>query len=479
MKEPSYQVYIRNDWPLPFVQPWAWGPTNVSKPPFQWDYILVANLGDKYAWCYREESVIKLGHSIDKHLSNPKNLQKFSKEAKLVELENRTFAEKISITNLENKTLAELSALLSAWYVSHSNFTTRFMPIDATDETLEKDIREQITNYKFQISNENLSVLLTPNAPSYVQKEHAEFCALVKKFGKNLASPAAKKAITQHSNKWWWTVMGWGQHNPLDEKTLIKNIAKIKNIPGLLAAEQKDTANRHKILRTKKQLLKTLPQKVKNLLAAFEVLAGMHDTRKEMQMKMMNAGMAITKQILRKSGISLKYQNFILIEEYIKMAGGNKLHLTELEKRKKAYWCEFTTTKKIVMVAGKKALEKIKQSKIGTLENIATNNVIKGIPASPGIAKGKARVGLKAQDVIRSIKPGEILVTSQTTPEFAPAMKKAAAIITDEGGITSHAAIVSRELGIPCVIGTKHATHHIKTGDLLEVDANTGIIRKL
>jgi pyruvate,water dikinase len=66
-----------------------------------------------------------------------------------------------------------------------------------------------------------------------------------------------------------------------------------------------------------------------------------------------------------------------------------------------------------------------------------------------------------------------------TVPDFLPAMKKAAAIVTDEGGITCHAAIVARELKIPCVIGTKNATKMLKTGDLVEVDTQTGKIIKL
>jgi len=74
---------------------------------------------------------------------------------------------------------------------------------------------------------------------------------------------------------------------------------------------------------------------------------------------------------------------------------------------------------------------------------------------------------------------GDILVTSMTRPEFLPIMKKAAAIITDEGGITCHAAIVSRELNIPCVIGTKNASRSLKDGNRVEVDADHGIVKKI
>ena len=75
-------------------------------------------------------------------------------------------------------------------------------------------------------------------------------------------------------------------------------------------------------------------------------------------------------------------------------------------------------------------------------------------------------------------KKGQILVSGKTNPNLIAAMKRAAAIVTDQGGLTSHAAIVSRELKIPCVVGTKIATEVLKNGDQVEVDANQGIVRK-
>jgi pyruvate,water dikinase len=76
-------------------------------------------------------------------------------------------------------------------------------------------------------------------------------------------------------------------------------------------------------------------------------------------------------------------------------------------------------------------------------------------------------------------KEGEVLVADQTTPSFVPLMRMAAAIVTGKGGITSHAAIVSRELKKPCVIAVKDVNKILKTGDMVEVDANKGIVRIL
>ena len=72
---------------------------------------------------------------------------------------------------------------------------------------------------------------------------------------------------------------------------------------------------------------------------------------------------------------------------------------------------------------------------------------------------------------------GDVLVSPMTSPDFVLAMKKASAVITDAGGITCHAAIVSRELKIPCIVGTKIATKVLKDGDLVEVNANKGIVK--
>lgn len=102
---------------------------------------------------------------------------------------------------------------------------------------------------------------------------------------------------------------------------------------------------------------------------------------------------------------------------------------------------------------------------------------IKGIVASKGVARGKVKIVITIED-LKKVKKGDILVADETDPDFLPAMRKAKAIITDMGGLLCHAAIVSRELGIPCITGTKIATKILRDGDLVEVDARKGIVRK-
>jgi len=101
--------------------------------------------------------------------------------------------------------------------------------------------------------------------------------------------------------------------------------------------------------------------------------------------------------------------------------------------------------------------------------------ILTGIPASPGMATGKVII-LKGPNEISKVKTGDVMVTKMTSPDYVPAMKKAAAIVTDEGGMTSHAAIVSRELGTPCIVGTKTATTVLKAGEIVTVDAKSGVV---
>ncbi len=112
---------------------------------------------------------------------------------------------------------------------------------------------------------------------------------------------------------------------------------------------------------------------------------------------------------------------------------------------------------------------RVKEYRLG--DGHSAKPIVIGASVGSKIAAGKARVILDVKNV-RQFKAGEVLVTDMTDPDWEPIMKIAAAIVTDKGGRTSHAAIVSRELGIPCIVGTEAATRKIKTGEKVTVDAS-------
>lgn len=114
-----------------------------------------------------------------------------------------------------------------------------------------------------------------------------------------------------------------------------------------------------------------------------------------------------------------------------------------------------------------------RQSEMSLKEESSLRLLIKGDAASPGVAWGRPVV-LKSAKEISKIKDGDVLVAEMTTPDFVPAMKRAVAIVTNSGGQTSHAAIVSRELGVPAVVGSKDGTKILKKEKLITVNGTTG-----
>jgi pyruvate,water dikinase len=135
------------------------------------------------------------------------------------------------------------------------------------------------------------------------------------------------------------------------------------------------------------------------------------------------------------------------------------------------------TGKLLILQARPETVWSLKKSPIEAKAPIVTEKkvLLKGLPSAPGIGRGKVHVILSV-DHVSEFKDGEILVTEMTTPDWVPTMKKAKAIVTDAGGMTCHAAIVSREMGIPCITGTKVGTKVLETGKEVTVDAKMGMV---
>jgi phosphohistidine swiveling domain-containing protein len=149
-----------------------------------------------------------------------------------------------------------------------------------------------------------------------------------------------------------------------------------------------------------------------------------------------------------------------------------------LSQRRKSFifWCDSKGRR--VILEGQKAQKYIREKGYLKADKFEKTDSAKGVGAFAGKVTGRVRLILSTRD-IGKFRKGEIIVSQMTDPHYLPIMKKAAAFVTDEGGLLCHAAIVARELKKPCVISTKVATKIFKDGDLVEIDANRGIIRKI
>ncbi|MFH1292296.1 MAG: PEP-utilizing enzyme [bacterium] len=178
-------------------------------------------------------------------------------------------------------------------------------------------------------------------------------------------------------------------------------------------------------------------------------------------------------EIAKRLGVSRKELAYFTQNEIIKALKNDKPLNKKISVDRQNGFLIYWNDKKIYITS--KSQEIAEFVKKNTYKQDGTTKSLKGTVASAGLANGKVRIISGIKD-LNKVKKGDIMVAITTHPDYVPAMHRANAIITDEGGLTSHAAIVSRELKIPCIVGTKMATRILKDGDIVEVDANVGLI---
>jgi phosphoenolpyruvate synthase/pyruvate phosphate dikinase len=228
-----------------------------------------------------------------------------------------------------------------------------------------------------------------------------------------------------------------------------------------------------------KGTLEKLPALEKKLVRFLVSTIELRDRRKDAISKVIAINYNIAAKVFRKSEVWENLIYFYTLPELYKGVLYLKKVSKRLEERQKGFSVLVKDSGELVFEYGKHNQNKLllEKNQLAQFKANRYNKEIQGQIGCPGKARGRVCVIKNIQTDAVKFKTGNILVTGMTRPEFVPLMQKASAIITDEGGITSHAAIVSRELGIPCIIGTKIATKVLKDGDLVEVKANHGTVK--
>lgn len=199
----------------------------------------------------------------------------------------------------------------------------------------------------------------------------------------------------------------------------------------------------------------------------YQEMLYLKDKRDDYRREAFHYACPLVEELAKRLQISLRELGHLLPQDI-----PSKLLRKEIKKREKGFIIEIKKGKYHIQ-AGTYVLR-------NSIRNQVPEGVqeIKGAVGSPGFARGKVQM-IRNLDDVKRFRQGNILVAVTTNPNHVPAMHKAAAIVTDEGGITSHAAIVAREMKKPCIVGTKIVTRILKDGDLVEVDAEKGIVKKI
>lgn len=198
--------------------------------------------------------------------------------------------------------------------------------------------------------------------------------------------------------------------------------------------------------------------------------------RRELQSHAYYLAEKLLREIGRRLNLSIKQVRMMLPSEIKVALKTGHVDLNEIENRQQSLFYYFNGGKEICL-SGKKAEAYIARNVYLEKFDLKATS-FRGTTAFPGKVRAKVKI-INKPDEIRKMNRGEILVAVTTSPNLMPAIRLAKAIVTEEGGLTCHAAIVARELHIPTVVGVKSVAHALKDGDMVEVDATKGLVRKI
>lgn len=309
----------------------------------------------------------------------------------------------------------------------------------------------------FNQTSEEFSKKVFPLEPSFTKRFEYEVALL-----KLERSKYTKEDFVRNFS---WIENSYSNFNLFDLKSLE---AKLNKIQKEEAEEIVSSFESHQEIRVDVSELITPEQKINYLLSK---AIDLQDARKEEIYRANSILDLAYKKLLSFYKFDKETEKVILQSAYFTwFTDFSKEELLEQSKKaNEGFWWTFRDFKYGVDA---------EKENLSVTESInkSLGNEVKGFVANTGVATGRVVIINSALD-FGKVLDGDVIVTSMTRPEMMPILPRASAFVTDEGGITSHAAIVARELKKPCIIGTKNATRILKDGDIVEVDANKGIVR--
>ena len=381
---------------------------------------------------------------------------------------------KIDLSSLSNKEL--LSLYQNTILPSQELFYVEMWTVFNIGEPTANTVKEGLKN--LQIPPEKKAAYLlsfsSPLTPNDVLQERLDILKLA--IQKRQLSPASfSKKLSAHTKKYCHIPVYDIDHEPYNKQHFLRELYALKNPRRELAELKKTFRDRQQEY---KEALKTLKpaKELKYLLAFLKNNVYLRDYRDKIRQQL---NMELKKAYLE-IGLRLHlslYQTTLLTNAEIisHLRAGKIFNQNKIREREKSFLL-IQNNAQAKIWSGKAAKNKAKKE-LKTAQ-VNQDQTIKGTTGSNGYAVGKARIIHTNKD-LHKIRPGDIMVTTMTRQDFVTAIRLVKALVTDEGSVTAHAAIIARELRIPCVVAAKNATQIFKDGDRVEVDANKGTVKKL
>lgn len=400
----------------------------------------------------------------------------------IIENQSKKFIEtsRKVVKKLKNLSNTELSERLDIFFKEYQKTVGAIGVPTIIDLAIESKLRLILKESHIGNIDNTLSKLAIPYKPVETSKEKEELLILAKEIKNKkftLASKETKLLIKKHFNKYGWLHSTLFLGNLYDESQITKEVGKIleKTDEDKKRLEQ----DRKKYLSEAEKIIYKIKSKEGKKLAKFFQRAVYYRTaRLEWMNKACFIAISLLENVSKKLGIEFDDLIYLLPEEITDCLYKNKRTdklIAFIKERRKGYAYISDNKNEYLLITGSE-LERWKKRFSETHET--GGELLKGIATFKGKVIGRVVIVKDRSELIK-VEKGDILVTRLTTPDFIIAMKKVSGVVTDIGGITSHAAITSRELKIPCIVGTKNATKVLKDGIMVELDANNGIVKIL
>ncbi|MFH1789502.1 MAG: PEP-utilizing enzyme [bacterium] len=375
-------------------------------------------------------------------------------------------------TNLAKLTDKQLVFLYDEFYRAYVKEYSYFMALgDAISMQVEDYLIPEFKKVLQGDFNNLFSLLVSTHHVSFIEKEQRARDAIIEIYRRTGTIP--HDMLEKHAKEFFYIKNNYAKaiyFSASDFKKEIIAESRMEVDQYINVNRSNDTINREK---TFEEYNFTDHHKI--LLYVMDEFFGIQDTRKKYVLISNYYQFNFLAELSRRTNIDYELLRFSVQPEF-KDILEKGIDIRVLSDRKDFGLC-LCNEEGYKIVVGNNARQVYRFIIQSTQANM-NNHEVKGIVASKGKATGRVKIVLKIHDMI-NFEKGDVLVSSMTRPEMIPAMKQAVAIVTDEGGMTSHAAIVARELKVPCIIGTKYATTIFKNGDMVDVDAEDGKIRKI
>ncbi|KKU48034.1 hypothetical protein A3H10_01125 [Candidatus Uhrbacteria bacterium RIFCSPLOWO2_12_FULL_46_10] len=281
--------------------------------------------------------------------------------------------------------------------------------------------------------------------------------------------------LHRHSQRYFWIHNDYAHVKRLNEKFFLNAVRELIGQPKKLQTDRQLLRTIARNTRRKKALEKRLklPHEVLAVTRLLSVVGQWRDERKAMNQLGDELMRRYAIEFSRRSTIPLADVEYASWWDAWKLLRPSADLRRQLRERRRGAFYAFSGPFILRVVTGRRS-----EQLLAFMNSLIMHTDLAGRTAYPGTARGVARLMLGQKDFKRFHR-GDVLIAPNTRPEYVPIMKIAGAIVTEEGGITSHAAIVSRELKIPAVVGVQGILDAVKDGDMVEVDANNGVVRKV